>query len=239
MSDEKKEVEGSLEDESSSKESTPDIKNVQAEFYRKTDKLMQENQRLSEQLAQITNMIQQSKPAASAVEEDLEDLAFRDPKAYAKKVTEKAVKQADEIFDRKMQQYQQSNATIAQLANDYPELNQSDADLTKRSIEIYRSLSPQEQSSSLAYKSAVREAAAELGILPKSKRSGSGSRKDDFALSGGSNSGSGNSKQSNSNKDLSESTLAFAEAVGLNINDKKILERIKQRSQRKSWSKYE
>lgn len=212
----------------------PDIKNVQAEFYRKTDKLMQENQRLSEQLAQITTMIQQGNSKSTVIEEDLEDLAFKDPKAYAKKVSEKAEQKANEIFDRRMQQYQQSNTTISQLANDYPELSKADHDLTKRAIDIYKSLSPQEQGSPLAYKSSVREAAAELGILPKSKRSSSNS--DDFSLNGGKTS---DRRPSQSTDQMDDRTIAFAEAVGLNIKDKKVLERIKQRSQRKAWGKYE
>lgn len=226
-----------VEDKSTEESAAPDLKNVQAEFYRKTDKLAQENQRLSEQLAGLTNILQaQSRPSPSAVEDDLEDLAFKDPKQYARRVQEQAMAKAEQMIDSRIQQQNQSQQLIMQLAGDYPELNDANSELTVRAVSIYKTLSQQEQRSPMAYKVAVRDAAAELGILVKNKRSKNDS--DGFALSGNSNEGN-RSRKGAKEVELDSRTIAVAELMGIKVGDKAVLERLKARAQRKSWGKYE
>lgn len=221
------------------------IKNLHAEFSRKTSKLTQENLRLSQQLEQVVSLLQQqqapSKAAASSQSEDgdLEDLAFSNPKAYAQKVTQRATQEASRVVSQQMQQQQQSQAVLNQLVNDYPELSDSNSELTTRAVEFYKQLSEQERTSPSAYKIAVRDAAADLGVLPKSKRKGGGS--DDYTMSSSSSSGMSGGKSQNRQRDaeVEQKSLAFAKLLGMDINDKKVVERIKQRSQRKSWGSYE
>lgn len=223
--------------------SQPDpITNLKSEMSRKTEKLAQENARLAQQLDAVLGKLNNlSAPAASGnLDEDaaLEELAFKDPKEYARRVREQATRQATQMVDQRIQQQNNQQATLSALVNDYPELQDAGSDLTKRAVEIFKGLSQSEQSSPLAYKAAVREAAAELGVLPKTKRKTSSS--DDFSFSG-SNSGSGSqsSRGSGSNDKLDERTVAFAKLIGLKTDDPKVVERIKQRSKRKSWSRYE
>lgn len=226
-------------DDSSSNDSSQ--KNVQAEFYRKTEKLAEQQNALNQKLEQIASMLtQQQRPQQSSSnqsEEDLEALAYKDPKAYARVVREAAAAEAGRIVDARMNQQSQANSVLAQLGNEYPELADSTSDLTKRAVDIYKSLSPSEQATASAYKVAVRDAAAELGILPKAKRKSGG---DDFTM-GSSSSSQGASRSGNQRKseDVDVRTLAFAEAVGLNIKDKGVVDRLKQRATRKNWGKYE
>lgn len=207
------------------------------ELLARTEKLAQDNERLSKQLEQVLNTMTAaaSRPTQVQVteEEDLEVLAYKDPKRYAQKVSENATRQAEALINSKLNAQNQTNAILGQLTNDYPELSNPNSELTKKAIEIYNGMSQSEKSSPTSYKVAVRDAAAEVGLLPKSKRKSSN---DDFSMSGGSSGRS--SGESSRKEELSESTLAFAEALGLNIKDKKVVERLKQRSERKDWGRY-
>lgn len=215
--------------------------NLKSEMARKTEKLAEDNKKLSQQLAEISQMLQSQRPQSTngsqSGDEDLEDLAYRDPKAYAKKVEERAAARADALINQRLNQQQQTNAILNQLVSDYPELSDSSSELTLKAVEIYKSMSDDEKRSSSAYKIAVRDAAADLGVLPKAKRKATAN--DDFALGSGSSGVGSPNRSGNRQTELGENTLAFAELMGLNIKDKKVVERLKQRSQRKNWGKYE
>lgn len=217
---------------------TPDAnKNMQAEFYRKTEKLASEQAAISQKLEQIAGMLTQKQQPAAQIEseDDLEALAYKDPKQYARKVKEAAAMEASRVVDYRMQQQNQSNAVLSQLGAEYPELSDANSDLTKKAVEYYKALSKEDQQTPSAYKVAVRDAAADLGLLPKNKRKQSGD--DSFSFSGGESGASkGNAKR---DADVDVRTLAFAEAIGMDVRDKKVVERIKQRAQRKNWGKYE
>lgn len=206
---------------------------VLAEANRKIDKIAQENAKLSQQLEQFMSRMQ---PAASSQSEDvdLDELIYKDPKQYAKRITENAKREAMQAVQQVNAQQTQANQVLAQLVNDYPELSDTNSELSKRAVDIYKSMSESDRASSLAYKVAVREAAAELGSLPKSKRS----KSDDFTLGGSKGQQAATSSQPKQ-KDLDEATLKFAKAMGLNVDDKKVVERLKARAQRKTWDKYE
>jgi hypothetical protein len=167
---------------------------------------------------------------------DLDELIYKDPKQYAKRVTENAKREAMQAVQQVNAQQQQSNQVLSQLVNDYPELSDTNSELSKRAVDIYKSLSESERNSSLGYKVAVREAAAELGSLPKSKRKQTDS--EDFTL-GGSKGQKAATQSQPKQKDLDEATLKFAKAMGLNTDDKKVVERLKARAQRTKWDKYE
>jgi len=217
---------------------TPDAnKNIQAEFYRKTEKLASEQASINQKLEQIASMLnQKQQPAApTESEDDLEALAYKDPKMYAKKVREAAAMEASRVVDYRMQQQNQSNAVLSQLGAEYPELSDANSDLTKKAVEYYKALSKEDQMTPSAYKVAVRDAAADLGLLPKNKRKAAGD--DSFSFSGGDSSTPRNSQKRDAEVDVR--TLAFAEALGMNVKDKKVVDRIKQRAQRKNWGKYE
>lgn len=220
------------------KETVDPIKNMHAEFSRKTEKLAQDNARLSQQLEQLLSVMQPKQTSSTPEDVDLEELIYKDPKTYAAKVKEQATKEATRVVSQQLAQQQQSNAILGQLVSDYPELNDGNSELTQRAIQLYKGLSEAERANPMSYKVAVRDAAAELGVLPKSKRKSSSD--DDFSF-GGSSSSSGSSapKQSSKKEDVDNRTLAFAQLIGLNTNDKKVVERLKQRSQRKNWGKYE
>lgn len=224
---------------------------IQAEFYRKTEKLTEENKAINAKLDAALALIQQqnqqsrqqlaastSTSLADLSEEQLEELSYKDPKMYAKAVKAQAAQQASQIVDQRINQQNQTQAVMGQLIGDYPELGDTTSDLSKRAVELYNQLPADLRSNPIAYKTAVRDAAAELGVLTKSKRKAANS--DDGSFSLGSNS-TGSSQRGNQSKkdDVDPRTLEMAERLGLNIKDPKVVDRLKQRSQRKNWGKYE
>ncbi len=207
---------------------TAALKNVKEEFTRKqanTDaamsKLQKQNEDLMAKLSGITAAV-----APAAPKKDLSDLIYSDPEEYTRIIQERATAEATKTIQGQLNNQARQNNTIATLTNEYPELNQNDHELTKRAIEIYSQLPADEQTSPLAYKLAVKEAAMEKGIKPRSQRS------EEEMLS---SSSSGVKKERKPK--LSSQTLAFAEAVGLKVDDK-LKDRLEQVSNR-NWSKYE
>ena len=205
--------------EAESKQRT--MESLQAEMNRKTEKLMNENQRLAQRMEELMNMLTPKQASSPTQDDDLESLVYKDPKAYAAKVKAEAAREAQRAVSETLNQQQQSNAILAQLTNEYPELSDSQSELTQKAVEAYKAMSAAERSSPMAYKTAVRDAAADLGILPKARRKSSSS--DDFTMSGQSQ---GEGRRGPSSKEQ--------QAI-----DNKTAERLKQRNQRKNWSRWE
>lgn len=205
-----------------------EIKNVKAEFNRKIGNLEQTNAQLLAQLQQLTSKLSPPKPATES-----KVSVFDDEEAYAARIKAETAAEIRREMDARNSQQAKQATVIQSLMQDYPELQDMSHDLTKKAVELYNSLSDEEKSHPLAYKAAVRDAAAEMDIKPKSKRRTSES--DDFTMSG-SGSGAGRQKRE---PEMKKETLQFAEAVGLNIKDPKILERLKARHNRKSYLTWE
>lgn len=217
---------------------------VVAEFSRKTKALQDENSVLNQKLDQLTALIQQHRAGGSSQsaqatgddEANLEELIYKDPRAYAKAVEARAVKKADEMINSRLQTQNEAQSVLASLAADYPELNDSGSELTKKAVQIYNNLPAAQRSNPLAYKIAVRDAAADMGILVKSKRKQTND--DGFAMDGGSGTSSGNTQRQRSSEKLDDKSLEFAERLGLNTKDEKVLKRLQERSKRKNWGSW-
>ena len=225
---------GADNSEAESKQRT--MESLQAEMNRKTEKLMNENQKLAQRMEELMSMLTPKQSSQPAQEDDLETLVYKDPKAYAAKIKAEAAREAQRAVSESINQQQQSNAILSQLTNEYPELSDSQSELTQKAVEAYKAMSAAERSSPIAYKTAVRDAAAELGILPKNKRK-SGS--DDFTMSGQSSSEGRRQASSKEQQAIDNKTAEFAKLLGLDPSDKKVAERLKQRNQRKNWSRWE
>lgn len=227
--------------EGQSSKRSPD--SVAAEMNRKFSQIQQENQRLSQQIEALTQSIVSSRSSQATgttpQEENLEDLAFKDPRAYAAKVTERATQQAQRVVSETLTQQNRSNQILGQLVSDYPELNDANSELTTKAVSIYKQLSEQERSNPLSYKAAVRDAAAELGVLPKSKRSTAQEGEFQFSASNPRGEQSSQSQSRRKDAELDNRTVAFAKLIGLNTEDKKVQERLKSRQTRKNWNRYE
>ena len=209
--------------------STDSLENMKAEFNRKLSNMEQANQVLRNQLS---TMLKAAAPAAAPKTENLEDVWFDKPEVAAAKIEQRVL----EKVNAAAQSTQRTNSTIAKLTQDFPELMDDQSDLTKKAVEIYSSFTDDEKSSPVAYRAAVKEAALELGVKPKSQRREE-QEEDDFSFSG---SGAGRARTEGraSRRDtVDPRTIEFAKMVGLDVSDPKVKENLKSH-QKRSWRNY-
>lgn len=209
-----------------------------AAFEQRTMALEAQNKQLAQQMEQLIALSARSQQSASqsatgVSDDEIEDLAYKNPKAYAKAVEQRATQKASDMVNSRLQHQNDVNVVLSQLTSEYPELGDASSDFAKKAVEIYSRMPSAQQNNPLAYKIAVRDAAAELGVLTKSKRPKNSS--DDFSVSSsGQNSGTRESRKTDK---LDNRSLAFAELLGMDVKDTKVIERIKARTNRKygSW----
>lgn len=207
------------------------IKNLKAEYDRKIGNLEAMNKRILDQVAATM------KPQAAVKEDKLDDAWFDSPRKAADMVKAELREEAAVV--------QQTNATLAKLVQDFPELNDTNSELYKKAVEIYDGFSPQDKlNPSIAYRAAVREAAIETDTKPVSKRSRDSD--DDFSLagSGGARPRSGGRRGENLSKNTTDFAKIMAESVSepalkarLNPDTPEARERLKNHSKR-TWKHY-
>lgn len=213
-----------------------DLTNLKQEMNRKLGsyeqklaELAQTNQALLAKLSQIT--------APKAVEDDdLDKMWYDDPKKAAARIKEQTKAEIMAEVRSNQETQQRTQSTLAALVNDYPELNDANSELTRRAVEIYNSMSDSDKTSPVAYKAAVREAAADLGVVPMRKRV---QDEDNFTGSSASGYAAASERRSKGKDDVDPRTIAFAQLVGLDISNPKTMENLKTRSKRTKWDKYE
>jgi hypothetical protein len=210
-----------------------DLKNFKSEFQRKfgnqeskIEQLMQSQQELISAITSMNSKKGSGKEESAPEEHQLSDLLYSDPEKYAKIVEERVEKRITSRNQAQQQEQQKHQEVLVKLTQDYPELTNSNHELTLKAVDIYSKMSDYDRSSPLAYQVAVKEAADELDIKPSRKRKVSDD--DDFSFSGG-NSGNRTGKKG---KKLDPKTIQFAEMMGLDVKDKKVLERLQKHSER-------
>ncbi len=192
-----------------------------------TTQLQTLNQSFDQRMADIQALIATSRqPVAVPAAPE----APLDP--YQPDYTDKLAAKLEERITRQVEQRERATldrqVALTELTADYPELNNPQSDLTKTAAKILSTLEPHMQKSSIGYKLAVREAAAQAGVLPKSKRPQSD---ESFSL-GVSNAPAQGARRSKDGE-VSDQTKAFAQAMGMNVNDEALMKRLAARSQRK------
>jgi hypothetical protein len=219
------------------------IKQVKSEFSRKTDNIASQLSQQQAKIDQIMNAViaqQQAmaRPAPTA-EKDIDPID--DPKGFAKKIAADAARTATEQVMQYSQSQSQQQASQQQVLNalvqDYPELNDRSSELFIKAQEIQATMSAEERYNPTAIRAAVREAAGEVGLLPMKKRTNKGNV-DDFTVDSSGSSPNTAQRRQAKETELAPETLAFAEAIGMNINDPKYLASLKKVNQRKNWGKF-
>lgn len=212
------------------------LKNLQAEFSRKTSNLDSKLEAINQQLqqlsllGQVNTKQQETQTAAGRPDPILE------PEAYEKYMEQKL----ESKLNSRLEVQQRQQAEIGSLVAQFPELQDPNSDLTKSALQIYNSMSPSDKSNPIAYRTAIQQAALDLGVLPKAKRQQqqqvTNDESDDI--------GNGNKRQqqqstkSSKNGKLDAATLAFAQALGKDINDPKYRERLEKAASRGTWGKF-
>lgn len=197
--------------ESQADQSTPaaedPIKNLKAEMNRKLENT-------NAQLQALLAAINTPKVVATPVAEPAKKVSvFEDEDAYAARIKAETVAEIRREQAAQQTAQQKQAQTINALISEFPELSNMNDPLTKRAVEIFEALSPDEKASPVAYKAAVKEAALDLDIKPKSKRKAESKADDSFAL-GGSN---GVTKRPPAQTEAEKVRLQLAEAFGLKV----------------------
>lgn len=212
------------------------LKNQHSEFDRKIKNIQSLIEEQNKNFSTVLNTIASAPSVKAKPDKKLQELIYDDPEEYARIVSENAKKEALDQVNRVVGQQQQQQLVLNQLVSDYPELADQNNEMTKRAIDIFKGLSDGEKAMPNSYKLAVREAAAEYGVLPSSKR---GNRSgEDFTFSGGGQRSGTQQQQDIRNTKLSDATLAFAQAIGKNTDDPKYMERLKKAAARKDWTRF-
>lgn len=158
----------------------------------------------------------------------LQELMYDNPEEA---VTEIANSIESRITSR-LEERDQNRSTAQKLYSDYPELTDPGNPLSVRANEIFTSLPERDQKDPRALRTAVLEAASEIGLAPKPKRKQIVAQDDDnFQLGGGAR-----PARKKSSDQLDPGVLEAAAALGLNVDDPKVVARLKQRT---AFKKYE
>lgn len=219
--------------------SQDDVKNIKAEFSRKWSnydeklaQVQQANQQILEQLQQFTKP---KEPVKQPDTENLSDLMYSDPDKYAQLIEARATAKAEAKINARLEARDiataRQNEVFSQIVSDYPEVGVPNHPLAQKTAEIHKKLSADERANPTSYRLAVLEAAAEMGVVPKSKRT---DPDDGFVMEGGGSGGAPRQKK----QDVNDLTLQFAAQMGYDVTDPKVVERFGKHSKR-NWSKYQ
>lgn len=221
-------------------EAGADLGNIKEEFNRKIGNVSQsiesQQSKIDQVLAQNQALIEslnaqgQSRKVDEGSNESLGDLLFSNPDEAISKIAQEVAKTVKTDVSKDLDTRAAQSQTLNQLVTEFPELSDEGHALSKEAVDIYKGL-PQNDPNS--YRLAVMQAALNQGVQPRSKRSGGS---DDYVMQGGSR-GSERTKSNKSDK-LDEGTLAFAQLVGMDISDEKVLKNLKKHSKR-NFGKYQ
>lgn len=190
-------------------------------------------QSISNMKAEFNRKLDSVKPTQAAPpKKAFDEILYENPDAAADHI-------ADVATQKVLRQVQVQNnlkETEAYLMREFPEVKDQNGVLWKKADEIYRTYGIPDGSpiDPRLLKSAVQEAALELGTQPVSRRKKEVESDEFTGMSGGSAPKGGKGKGK-----LSDETKAWAQAFGLDMSNKETVERLEKRASRKSWLKYE
>ena len=208
-----------------------EIKNLKAEFQRKTDNLAETNKQLQAQLAQLVN---QTKPAPTTPTKKVS--VFDDEDAYAERIASETEARIQRQLQAQQEKAVRLQSMSMQLVSEYPELNDKNSELMKKANAIFNDMPETERSHPMAMKTAVYDAAQELDLKPFNKRVQKQNDDDSFQIGSGSGASSTNKKQGKG--DLTPEQETLAQLLGIDVSKPEVRARIKEKHGRSSYGRY-
>jgi hypothetical protein len=204
---------------------------------------------LDAKLSAITKALEEQNARSAGLENSFQQILAMNQKPAPKeeispydadfgdKIARKAAEEASRIADAKLAAERARTATLNTIAMDYPELGNINSEFSKTLASEHTKLAKHLQDTPEGYRLAALSAAANLGIVPKSKRKST----EDFSMSSNGSSGA-SPKQSSKKIELTDMELGAAELLGLDVNDPKQVERLTkrkaERGEKENWLKY-
>ena len=232
-----------VKEESTSPESTetPDpMQNIKAEFSRKTSnleaKLAETNSQLAAMIAQVQASLTQSKPEPSKPAKSARDLLYDSPDEFVEQVTQQATAKAQAEVRRSQEMQNAVQSAIMEMSSKYPEFGQAGSEAAQKAVEYGSKLPAHLRGTAEGAEIAMARAAAELGLIPSSKRTTKNSN-DDAAVGGGSRSTASSTKGKGK---VDESVIIMGKLLGVDYEaDKNRAKNLEKSSTRQKWNKYE
>jgi hypothetical protein len=192
-------------------------------FDGKFDELTKSNQQLMALLDKATRPAAPQKPAA---DDDMDKIMYSDPKRFAAIIQEQAETRIMERISNANAAQNVTQTVISELAAEYPELADKNAELTKKAVTILQSLPQHEQSTTAAYRFAVKQAAEDLSVKPRSKRD-----PDEFMGPSHNPYGAPRRREQSPAK-IIERITPLAEAMGVDMSNPETQKRMAERAKR-------
>lgn len=200
---------------------------------------------LRDEMSKLKDTVSKSYQPAPAkkqepVEDDLDTVILTDPRKAVERIKAQVREEVMGAVSAESNVKAEFQNKFVELQSDYPEIGDINSDLHKKAKDIMAANGNRMDAASLEL--AVLKAAKDVGVSPMKYRRQSrndDNEGDDYL--GGASSGENRSKRKSAGSDkLPGNTLAFAQLVGMDVKDPKVIERLtKTYNGRKSnWNKY-
>lgn len=210
------------------------IKNLKAEFSRKQANLEAQQAETNAQLQAILAEVQKSMRAPEAPKKSARELVFDDPEEFVKQVEENATRKATEVVTKQYEASQKVQTEVASFTSKYPEFAQEGSEAVLLATKYASQLPAKLKGTAEGVEIAMSRAALELGLVAANKRKTT-INEEPVVGSRGSSSAASTSKKGK----IDEKTLAFAELLGMDLNDPKQAAALEKANNRKKWNSYE
>jgi len=215
----------------------PDVQNLKAEFSRKMEKTSADVAALKQSNEQVIAALEafaakSSPPAPAADDSDDEDLLYSDPSKYKAKLKAEVLQEVNQVQQSREASQQVFQQTVAELVSDFPELNRTDTEMYKKTMEVLQQYPQDQRNSPAVMRAASYQAAVDIGLPPSSKRAAQDD--DSFSLSAV----GGNPRSGKKSSEVDEKTKTIAGLFGMNTEDKETIENLKNRQKRDSWTNW-
>ncbi len=209
------------------------VKNIKAEMDRKLSNLTKQLEEQARLMQQMAVQRQPEVPQASSKSTKI------DP--FADDFDQQIERMVESRLNNKINAQSRETQVINEMRNDYPELDRADSELSQKVLEIYKQYGENERGP-LAIKAAIRDAAADLGLVPARKRARKEDSGEETLSSGSGSEGGGNSRRNSKKDEIDPKTEAFAalldKATGRERTPEQRREALKKYAGRKTWNKY-
>jgi hypothetical protein len=207
------------------------VKNLKSEVSRKFDNISEQLRTQAEQMQAMLSSLQAAKSTPAAPVEEPDPIV--DPVAFKARIKEEAKSEIRSEINLS----QATQSEIMRLQAMYPEFGENDSKAAKIALQKFQSLNPALKGTPEGAKLVMMETAAELGLIPASRRRRSESE-DDYTV-GGSPSAAAPQRGKQTSKKVDDLTLAFASYIGIDVNDQNTRKELEKYAQRDRWGKWE
>ncbi len=193
------------------------------------------NKATNDQLNIVANALAQQaasqQPVSQPSVDEPDDFYSMDPKKYRESIRQEIMQDVQKVTADSQTKQLKLQQTLIRLSAEFPEISDASTDAYKKVLEVHNNLAPGLQETPEGYELAVRQATSSLGLLPKNMR-----RNDDGMVNIKGQSGPKQSKAPSGN--VADETVVLAQAMGLDTENKEVMERLKKYSKR-NYGRYQ